>query len=66
MAHCACKRAINLLAEMSGIEHHKIALWVGMTTQNIHTFFDYAFNNPNVEKKTSKKITGIICALMMM
>mgnify|MGYP003333702922 CR=1 FL=1 len=57
-AHCARKYTINLLAEMSGMEPHKIAFRVGMSTQNIHTFFDYVFNNPNFDKETGKKISG--------
>ena len=57
-AHCARKYTINLLAEMSGMEPHKIAFRVGMTTQNVHTFFDYVFNNSNFDKETGKKISG--------
>eukprot|EP00957_Ditylum_brightwellii_P072067 5478091-Ditylum_brightwellii.AAC.1 len=47
---------------MSGMEPHKIAFWVGMTTHNIHIFFDYVFNNPNFDKETGKKISGCVHA----
>ena len=45
---------------MSGMEPHKIAFSVGMATQNIHTFFDYVFNNKNFDIETGKKMSGWI------
>eukprot|EP00957_Ditylum_brightwellii_P044081 3344974-Ditylum_brightwellii.AAC.1 len=47
---------------MSGMEPHKIVFRVGMATQNMHTFFDYVFNNPNFGKETGKKISGWVHA----
>eukprot|EP00957_Ditylum_brightwellii_P149821 11409793-Ditylum_brightwellii.AAC.1 len=62
MAHCMGKYTVNLPAEMSGMGPHKIAFWVGITKQNIHTSFDYVFNNPNFDKETCKKISGWVHA----
>eukprot|EP00957_Ditylum_brightwellii_P058149 4409956-Ditylum_brightwellii.AAC.1 len=42
---------------MSGMEPNKIVFQVDMTTQNIHTFFYYVFNNPIFDKVTGKKIS---------
>eukprot|EP00957_Ditylum_brightwellii_P063912 4849117-Ditylum_brightwellii.AAC.1 len=62
MAHCVHKYTINLLAEISGMEPHKIAFWIEMTMQIIHTLFDYVFNNPNFDEETGKKISGWVHA----
>eukprot|EP00957_Ditylum_brightwellii_P079826 6070564-Ditylum_brightwellii.AAC.1 len=62
MAHCTWKYTVNLLAEMSGMEPHKVAFWEGRNMQNIHTFFDYVFNNLNYDKETGKKVSGWVHA----
>ena len=57
-AHCARKYTMNLLAELSGMEPHKISFRCGLNMQNIHTFFDYVFRSRTMDEEVAKKLAG--------
>ena len=49
---------MNLLAELSGMEPHKISFRVGLAMKNVHTFFDYVFRSRPMDKEVGKRLSG--------
>ena len=49
---------MNILAELSGMEPHKISFRVGLAMKNVHTFFDYVFRSRTMDKEVAKKLSG--------
>ena len=49
---------MNFLAELSGMEPHKISFRVGLAMKNVHTFFDYVFRSRTMDKEVAKRLSG--------